>query len=91
METPQVQQDLSHRLVERRRLLGLSRAQVARRARLAERCVRQLEEAQVEATPAVLWRLAAALETTPKRLIGTGPSTLAVGSREEDAGAIVRR
>ncbi|HSI93049.1 MAG TPA: helix-turn-helix transcriptional regulator [Jiangellaceae bacterium] len=91
METPQVPGDLSHRLVERRRVLGLSRAQVARRARMAERCVRQLEQAQVEATPAVLWRLAAALETTPMRLIGAGPSTLAAGSQEDDAGAIVRR
>lgn len=91
METPRIRGDVGQQLAERRHVLGLSRAQVARRARIAERSVRQLEEAQVEATPAVLWRLAAALETTPKRLLDAGPLALAADPSVGDPETTVRR
>jgi transcriptional regulator with XRE-family HTH domain len=92
METPKVPGEVGRQLAERRRALGLTRAQVARRARIAERTVRQLEEHQAEASPAVLWRLAAALETTPKRLFGAvSPAALTERRRTETEATVTTR
>lgn len=91
METPNVPRDVGRQLTERRRALGLSRAQVARRARVAERSVRQLEEHRAVATPAVLWRLAAALETTPKRLFGDATAIVNEPSANETEPTIAKK
>lgn len=65
--------DLGRRIIERRNVLGLSRAETARRAGMDERYLMALEQAP-SATPsrAALWRLAAALDTTVEGLTGAG-------------------
>lgn len=71
METSKKPGDLGRRASHRRRQLGLSRAQVARRARMPEGYIKDIEERPAEVDAGVLWRLAAALETTPRQLLGT--------------------
>ena len=73
METSQEPGDLGRRAAYRRRELGLSHAQVARRARMPEGYIRYIEEQSAEVDFGSLWRLAAALETTPRQLLGTRP------------------
>ena len=89
METSQERGDLGQRATARRRQLGLSRAQVARRARMPEGYVRYIEEQPAEVDSGSLWRLAAALETTPRQLLGTRP--LVVGRPAAEAEARIGR
>jgi len=77
--------DLGRRAAERRRQLGLSRAQVARRARMPEGYVRDIEERSAEINAGVLWRLAAALETTPRQLLGAPPPVAEPQADEAEA------
>jgi transcriptional regulator with XRE-family HTH domain len=81
---------LGHRVAGRRHELGLSRRQVARRAGMAEQHVRDIEERPTQISAATLWRLAAALELTPRRLLAEGPSALgtdrAIGDAQIRAG-----
>jgi nitroimidazol reductase NimA-like FMN-containing flavoprotein (pyridoxamine 5'-phosphate oxidase superfamily) len=64
--------DLSKRIAQRRRELGLSPAQVAVRARLSLRYLEYLERYPARPTPVALRQLAAALQTTPAALLGAG-------------------
>ena len=82
---------LARRLAERRRELGLTHAQVARRARLTEGYVRHVEEQPADIAHAALWRLAAALETTPRQLLGAGSPYLLPEHRPGGAEATLRR
>jgi transcriptional regulator with XRE-family HTH domain len=82
---------LGRRLAERRRELGLTHAQVARRARLTEGYVRHVEEQPADIAHAALWRLAAALETTPRQLLGAASPYLLPEHRPGGAEATLRR
>jgi transcriptional regulator with XRE-family HTH domain len=64
--------DLSKRVARRRAELHLSAAQVAARAGLSLRYLEYLERYPARPEPAVLRRLAAALQTTPTALLGAG-------------------
>lgn len=62
--------DLARRLTGRREQLGLTRAQLARRARVSVSYVDYLETQPAQPTPGALYWLAEALETTPRLLLG---------------------
>jgi len=63
--------DLAKRIADRRRQLGLSQDEVARRAGMASGYLKYLERsATSQLSTGGLWRLAAALETTPTALRG---------------------
>jgi transcriptional regulator with XRE-family HTH domain len=64
--------DLSKRVARRRAELHLSAAQVAARAGLSLRYLEYLERYPARPEPAILRRLAAALQTTPTALLGAG-------------------
>ncbi len=65
--------DLGRRVAERRRELGVSREEVARRAGMHPAYVELIEENPApHPTRAALWRLSAALETTVEALAGSG-------------------
>ncbi len=65
--------DLGRRVAERRRELGISREEVARRAGMHPAYVELIEENPApQLTRAALWRLSAALETTVEALAGSG-------------------
>lgn len=64
--------DLSRRVAARRAELRLSLAQVAERARVAERYLEYLENFPAQPGAATLRRVAAALRTTPGALLGAG-------------------
>jgi transcriptional regulator with XRE-family HTH domain len=83
--------DLGRRIERRRHELGLTRAQVARRARLTEGFIRYVEEQPAEMRPGTLWRLAAALETTPRRLLGAGLSSQGAETHPGEAGTTLGR
>ncbi|HSJ61260.1 MAG TPA: helix-turn-helix domain-containing protein [Jiangellaceae bacterium] len=83
--------ELGRSLAQRRRELGLTHAQVARRARLTEGYVRHVEEQPADIAHAALWRLAAALETTPRQLLGAGSPLLLAERRPGEAEATLGR
>lgn len=83
--------DLGRRVAHRRRELGLSRRAIAARAGMAEQYVRCIEEEPAEVPAAALWRLAAALEMTPRGLLGAGPSALGMDHPDGDARGEARR
>jgi transcriptional regulator with XRE-family HTH domain len=62
--------DLGRRIAQRRRELGLTRAEVAARADMAEGYVEYMEEKPARVTSGALLRLAVALETTVTELSG---------------------
>jgi nitroimidazol reductase NimA-like FMN-containing flavoprotein (pyridoxamine 5'-phosphate oxidase superfamily) len=64
--------DLARRVSRRRAELGMTRPQLAARARLGLPYLEYLEESTARPAPAVLRQLAAALETTPAALLGAG-------------------
>jgi nitroimidazol reductase NimA-like FMN-containing flavoprotein (pyridoxamine 5'-phosphate oxidase superfamily) len=64
--------DLARRVSRRRAELGLTRPQLAAKARLGLPYLEYLEETTARPTPAVLRQLAAALQTTPAALLGAG-------------------
>lgn len=65
--------DLARRVRRRRCSLGLSRAEVAERARMDPAYVERIESAPVALTGGALIRLAAALDTTLSELLGAQP------------------
>ncbi len=83
--------NLGQRVADRRHELGLSHRQVANRAGITEQLVHDIETRQVNIGAAALWRLAAALEMTPRQLLGPGPSALGTTSTDEEAGVRARR
>ncbi|HEU4543734.1 MAG TPA: helix-turn-helix transcriptional regulator [Jiangellaceae bacterium] len=91
METSKEPGELGRRVAHRRLRLGLSRAQVARRARMPEGYIRHIEEQPAEVDSGALWRLAAALETTPRQLLGSSPSPPVSERRPDEAGATTGR
>jgi transcriptional regulator with XRE-family HTH domain len=80
--------DLARRVSGRRAELGLTRPQLAAKARLGLPYLEYLEESTARPAPAVLRRLAAALQTTPAALLGAGldvpPGRGRVASRRPD-------
>jgi transcriptional regulator with XRE-family HTH domain len=64
--------DLSRRIARRRAELRLSQAQVAARAGMSLRYLAYLETYPARPTPPALRKLAAALQTTPAVLLGSG-------------------
>ncbi|KWW98793.1 helix-turn-helix domain-containing protein [Carbonactinospora thermoautotrophica] len=62
--------DVGRRVAHRRAELGLSRAEVAERAGMAPAYVEYVEEQPAQVTMESLMRLAGALETTPRDLMG---------------------
>ena len=67
--------DLARRVRQRRMSLGLSRDQVADRARMDPSYVDRIESAPVALTGGDLLRLASALDTTLSELLGAQPET----------------
>lgn len=75
--------DLGRRITRRRRELGLSVAEVARRAGMTPGFVEWIENRPAELTPGELARLAAALGTSRMELLG-GDRDVAPGRAEHD-------
>jgi transcriptional regulator with XRE-family HTH domain len=65
--------DLAHRVGRRRKALGLSVSEVARRAQLEAARVERVEQRPVALTGGELIRLAAALDSTVSEMVGTKP------------------
>lgn len=93
--------DLASRVSRRRRTLGLSVAEVARRARLDAACVERVEKRPVALTGGELIRLAAALDSTVSEMVGTkpyrapgygdaGPHPVLEGMRQEECVELIR-
>jgi nitroimidazol reductase NimA-like FMN-containing flavoprotein (pyridoxamine 5'-phosphate oxidase superfamily) len=64
--------DLGRRIAHRRTELGLSCAEMARRAGMDEGYVQYVEEQAAHLTVGAVWRLAGVLSTTPSALLGSG-------------------
>lgn len=62
--------DLARRITARREELGLTREQLAKRARVSVSYVDYLETQPAQPTPGALYWLSEALETTPRHLLG---------------------
>jgi transcriptional regulator with XRE-family HTH domain len=62
--------DIGRRVSRRRRELGLSRAQVAERAGVASGYLAYIEDQPATPSPGTISRLAEALQTTPRQLLG---------------------
>ena len=91
MEFVNEEGELGQRIAHRRLELGLTHAQVARRARLTEEYVRSVEKRPTLITLGVFWRLAAALETTPRRLLGGQVSAHASEAEPHEAESTLGR
>ncbi|WP_052864256.1 DUF1918 domain-containing protein [Streptomyces niger] len=71
-EPPPPGSDFGRRVAHERQRLGLSRAEVADRAGMAENYLSYLEQRPADPSSATVLRLAAALETSPDALRGAG-------------------
>jgi nitroimidazol reductase NimA-like FMN-containing flavoprotein (pyridoxamine 5'-phosphate oxidase superfamily) len=82
--------DLGRRVAQRRRDLGLSRAELAQRAEMVERYVAYLENDAVHVPLISLSRLASALDTSVDALVG-GDVEAPPGQRRPAAGATLEQ